>query len=50
MVQTPCDHMLKQIILEPVYATKDTNELVYDSRMMKRKRDTILIGTVSISC
>ena len=35
-VQTPHNRILKKIVLKPVYVTEDTNELVYNSRMMEK--------------
>lgn len=35
-IQTPYNHVSEKINLEPVYVIKETNELVYNSRMMEK--------------
>lgn len=38
-MQTSYNHILKRINLEPVYVVEETNELVYNSKMMEKEKE-----------
>ena len=38
-IRTPHNRVLERINLEPVYVVKETNELMYNSRMMEKGKE-----------